>query len=161
MSLRITFFFALSFQIMTKDLVPSLFENTVATFTDAAEMLYRSFNIVEMSKKRRISDKLREKSAKENLDISPAEIRSFLKRKGISALLLSQPMLKKDFAKLLFQRFTNLPRGFLTRSLQFKKLYFNDAQGLKIFSRSDFAEETLTLKDMFGSFLKASKISDR
>ena len=157
----LTFFFVftLSIQVMAKDLVPNFFENTIATFTDATEMLYRSFNVVEMSKKHRINKKLREKSKTQNLRASPEEVRSFLRKKGITASLLSQPIVKEDFAKLLFQRFTNLPQGFLTKSLQFKRLYFNDAQNLQIFSHSESAEETLTLKDMFGSFLKASKIS--
>ena len=160
--LRFLFTFALVFssQMLAKDLVPHLFENTIATFTDASEMLYRSFNLMEMSRKKKISDQFKVKSAKQNIQVSPEEIQSFLTSKGIDASILSQPVAKEEFAQLLFQRFKGLPKSFLTQSLQFKKLYFHDAQSLKIFSSVDLAKETLTLKDMFASFLRAAKLAD-
>ena len=141
-----------------KDIFSNLFENSIATFGDAAEMLYRSFNVVEMSKNRKRRAMLEKRAAEQEHSANSEEMLAFLKAKGIQVSLLGQPMAKKDFAKLLFQRFPSLPRSFLTKSLGFGSLYFQDAKELKIFSQSEAAEETLTAKHMLSSFLKASRL---
>ena len=153
------YLFFLSFGgLHAKDIFSNLFENSIATFGDAAEMLYRSFNVVEMSKNRKRQAMLEKRAAEQETSANSEEMLAFLKAKGIQVSLLGQPMAKKDFAKLLFQRFPSLPKSFLTKSLGFGSLYFQDAKELKIFSKSEAAEETLTAKNMLSSFLKASRL---
>ncbi len=149
----------LSFNLGAKEFFSGLFENSIATFTDAAKMLYHSFNIAEMSKNYKRQNFYRQKSSKKKENVSLQEIYQFLQEKGIDASLLSQPMAKKNFARLLFQRFKKLPKSFLTQNLEFEILYFRDAQNLGIFGGTELPKGTLTVKDMLNSFLKASHLA--
>ena len=146
----------------TKDYVSKILGNTVATFSDALELLYNSFNPVELVKNKKRKTNYKEK-AKKQKEIDIKRMQDFLKKHGINApsLSLSQPLTKQDFAKLLFKRFKTLPHSFLSSQLQFNYLYFKDAQELGIFSTNETAEDTLTTKDLLKSFLRATKLSPK
>ena len=91
--------------VLTKDYVSKLLGNTVATFSDALELLYNSLNPVELSKNKKNKEAY-EKQAKKQQKIDIKQMQDFLKKHNIYApsLSLSQPMKKQEFAKLLFKR---------------------------------------------------------
>ena len=145
---------------VAKDLLSGFFKNTVATFEDAAELLYNSLNTTRLAenKKKQAEFKKRIAVSKHQEEKALKSLHKYLKENKINS---SQPILKEDFAKLLFKRFEKLPVSFLTKTLQFSVLYFKDAQTLHIFKKAEAPTETLTIKEMVNAFLKADQLENK
>ena len=150
-----SFFIAVS-SVSSKDLLSGIFGNAVATLGDAAELLYNSFHLKKMAQNKKRQDDLK-KGNKHYQKENSIGLKEYLKKSNINT---SQPISKQDFAKLLFERFANLPVSFLTATLKFNSLYFKDAQKLNIFKSNDVGKETLTKREMLAAFLKADQLSN-
>lgn len=146
--ISLVLFFGMFSSVYPRDIVSEFMKGKVATFMDAASLLYYSFQSVASQKK----DKENKKS--------PEEIRKFLKEKGIQVSLDSRPITRKEFAKTLIERF-NLETSYLTDIFGGLDNYFQDAVNLGIFEKNDRGNENLTTKELLSAYLRAEKLSRR
>lgn len=149
-AISLVLFLGILSSVHSRDLVSEFMKGKVATFMDAASLLYYSFQSVTNKK---------DNTKKENKK-SPEEIKKFLKHKGIDVSLDSRPITRKEFAKTLIKRF-NLETSYVTDIFGGLDNYFEDAVDLGIFERNHRGNENLTTKELFSAYMKAEKISRR
>ncbi|GEM_PF-2784070 len=142
--------------IHADDIVSEFMKGKVATFMDAASLLYYSFQGATSKDKKNQKNNPREDARKH----SPEEIKRFLQNKGVAVSLDSRPITRKEFAKTLIDRF-NLKTSYLTDIFGGLDSYFEDAVDLGIFSEADSGNENLTTRELLSAYLKAEKMSKR
>jgi hypothetical protein len=135
------------------DVVSRLLKDTVATFSDSYDLLYYSL-------KSALQRDLREqaKAVQETRDATNERIEAYLEAKGILLRRDSQPITRRDFARILIERF-DLPKGFFTRLTGSSRWYFRDAVRAGLFSETDAAEGTMSTREMLSVFTRAEQLS--
>ena len=133
--------------LSAKDIFGNLMRDGVATFLDAAKLMYYSF--------KPSGQKERKKKPAE-----PDEVRAYLKSKGLELAVYNKPIKKEKLAKSLVKRF-KLSTGIFTNIFGFDTLYYSDAQKLGIFQRDELGDDILTIGELIKAFIKAEQISLR
>ncbi|MBL8033635.1 MAG: hypothetical protein JNJ69_08045 [Leptospiraceae bacterium] len=135
------------------DVVGGLLKDSVATFSDSYDLIYYSVRAA-------LANELREqkKSVRTETSVTNERIEAYLESKGILNRRDRQPILRRDFARLIFQRF-DLPRGFFTKLLDSPAWYYRDAVRAGLFSDSDAPEGTMSTREMLSVFTRAEQIS--
>jgi hypothetical protein len=135
------------------DVVGRLLKDTVATFSDSYDLLYYSL-------KSALRRDLREQAQAVQMtrEITNERIEAYLEAKGILLRRDSQPITRRDFARILIERF-DLPKGFFTRLTGSSGWYFRDAVRAGLFSESDAGEGTMSTREMLSVFTRAEQLS--
>jgi hypothetical protein len=136
-----------------EDVVSRLLKDTVATFSDSYDLLYYSL-------KSALSRDLREqaRSVQVTREITSERIEAYLEAKGILVRRDSQPITRKDFARILIERF-DLPKGFFTRLTGSSRWYFRDAVRAGLFADTDASDGTMSTREMLSVFTRAEQLS--
>jgi hypothetical protein len=136
-----------------EDVVSRLLKDTVATFSDSYDLLYYSL-------KSALSRDLREqaRSVQVTREITSERIEAYLEAKGILVRRDSQPITRKDFARILIERF-DLPKGFFTRLTGSSSWYFRDAVRAGLFADTDASDGTMSTREMLSVFTRAEQLS--
>lgn len=139
--------------LSSADVVSGLLKDSVATFSD-------SYDLIFYSVKSALSRDLREqhKSVRQESSVTNERIESYLESRGILNRRDRQPIVRRDFAQLVFQRF-DLPRGFFTKLFGSANWYYRDAVQAGLFSNSDQAEGTMSTREMLSVFTRAEELS--
>lgn len=124
----------------------NLVQDGVATFLDAAKLMYYSF--------KPSGQKERKKKPAE------PEVRAYLKSKGLELAVSNKPIKKEKLAKSLVKRF-KLSTGIFTKIFGWDSLYYSDAQKLGLFQRNEIGDDILTTGELIKAFIKAEQISLR
>ncbi|MDH5718209.1 MAG: hypothetical protein OEZ22_11320 [Spirochaetia bacterium] len=145
--------------LIAKDVFTDLMKESVATFWDAAKLIYHSFNPIEYIKNREF-EKERENNLSENQknNLSVDEVKKYLLEQGFEIPTDNQPITRKQFAKTLLTRF-ELPTSLFTDIFGTDNMYFSDAIKLGIFSSNLNGNESITTRELLQSFIRAENIS--
>ena len=140
-------------QSRAADVVGRLLKDTVATFSDSYDLLYYSL-------KSALRRDLREQAqaAQVTRETTNERIEAYLEAKGILIRRDSQPITRRDFARILIERF-DLPKGFFTRLTGSSSWYFRDAVRAGLFSEMDAGEGTMSTREMLSVFTSAEQLS--
>ncbi|MBV6493141.1 MAG: hypothetical protein LDLANPLL_01156 [Turneriella sp.] len=140
------------FPLHPRDVVGVLLEDTIATFSD-------SYDLLVYSLKAAIQRDLREQrqSVREEAKVTNERVEAYLEAKGIFSRRDRQPITRKEFAQLMFQRF-DLPRGFFTKLLKTTSWYYRDAVRLGLFNDTDSSDGTMSTREMLSVFIKAEAL---
>ncbi len=140
-------------QLAAADVVSGLLKDSVATFSD-------SYDLIFYSVKSALTRDLRAQnlSVGQETAITTERIESYLESRGILNRRDRQPIVRKDFAQMIFQRF-NLPRGFFTRLFATSSWYYRDAVRVGLFGDGDPAEGTMSTREMLSVFTRAEELS--
>jgi len=144
---------ALAAELAAVDIVGTLLKDTVATFSDSYDLIYYSV------KSALVRDlKAQKASVQETTTVTNERIESYLESKGISAKRDRQPIQRKDFARLLMQRF-DLPLSAFTRVFGTSGWYYRDAVRAGLFAESEHGDETMSTREMLSAFSRAEQLS--
>ncbi len=147
------FFFFCSVQLAAVDIVGTLLKDTVATFSDSYDLIYYSV------KSALVNDLRAQKASVENTAaVTNERIESYLESRGITAKRDRQPIQRKDFARLLMQRF-DLPLSFFTKVFGTSAWYYRDAVRAGLFDQSERGDETMSTREMLSVFSRAESLS--
>jgi len=135
------------------DVVSRLLQDTVATFSDTYDLLYYSV-------KSALRQDLREQiqTVQVTREVTNERIKAYLEAKGLLLRRDSQPITRKDFARVLVERF-DLPKGFFTRLTGSSGWYYRDAVRAGLFSETDAPEGTMSTLEMLSVFTRAEQMS--
>lgn len=135
------------------DVVGRLLTDTVATFSDSYDLVCYS---LKAALRRDLYDQAQ--AVQITREITNERIEAYLGAKGLLLRRDSQPITRKDFARVLIERF-DLPRGFITRLTDSAVWYFRDAVRVGLFSAADSGEETMSTREMLSVFTRAEQLS--
>lgn len=135
------------------DVVGRLLKDTIATFSDSYDLLYYSV-------KSALRRDLREQAQAVQMarEATNERIEAYLEAKGLLLRRDSQPITRKDFARVLIERF-DLPKGFFTRLTGSSGWYYRDAVRAGLFAETDAAEGTMSTREMLSVFTRAEQLS--
>jgi hypothetical protein len=135
------------------DVVGALLKDTVATFSDSYDLIYYSV------KSALVRDLKAQKSTmQETASVTNERIESYLESRGISVRRDRQPIQRKEFARLLMQRF-DLPLSAFTRLFGTSGWYYRDAVRSGLFSEDERGDETMSTREMLSVFSRAEELS--
>lgn len=140
-------------QLAAADIVGGLLKDSVATFSDSYDLIFYSVKSALARDLRAQNLSVRHESA-----ITNERIESYLESRGILNRRDRQPIARRDFAQMIFQRF-DLPRGFFTRLFGSATWYYRDAVRIGLFSHSDQSEGTMSTREMLSVFTRAEELS--
>ena len=149
----ILIFFAVQAPLMSADIVGGLLKDSVATFSDSYDLIFYSVKSALTRDLRAQHSSVRQETA-----VTNERIESYLESRGILNRRDRQPIVRKDFAQMIIQRF-DLPRGFFTKLFGSSAWYFRDAVRVGLFSDSDQAEGTMSTREMLSVFTRAETLS--
>lgn len=141
------------FQVAAADIVGGLLKDSVATFSDSYDLIFYSVKSALTRDLRAQNLAVRQESA-----ITNERIESYLESRGILNRRDRQPIARRDFAQMIFQRF-DLPRGFFTKLLGSSTWYYRDAVRIGLFNDSDPSEGTMSTREMLSVFTRAEELS--
>ncbi|GAB4425249.1 MAG: hypothetical protein OHK0011_06340 [Turneriella sp.] len=136
-----------------EDVVGRLLKDTVATFSDSYDLLYYS---LKSALRRDLRDQAQ--AVQMTRETTNERIEAYLEAKGILLRRDSQPITRRDFARILIERF-DLPKGFFTRLTGSSGWYFRDAVRAGLFSENDAGEGTMSTREMLSVFTRAEQLS--
>ena len=144
---------AIQTPLMAADVVGGLLKDSVATFSDSYDLIFYSVTSA-------LTRDLREqrKVVRQETAVTNERIESYLESRGILNRRDRQPIARRDFAQMIFQRF-DLPRGFFTKILGSATWYYRDAVRIGLFSDSDQPEGTMSTREMLSVFTRAEELS--
>ncbi len=148
--LGLTFFGS---EVQARDIISGLMKDSVATFFDAATLIYYSFR---SNNKKPAAQKQQPAPPAEKAQ--PEQIKKYLRAKGLNLSFDSRPISRQSFAKTLIKRF-KLDTSLSTDLLGWDSLYFSDAQSLGIFNQGEKGTGILSTRSMLKAFFKAKKAS--
>ncbi len=135
------------------DIVGTLLKDTVATFSDSYDLIYYSV------KSALIRDlKAQKATLSDTTAVTNERIETYLESRGISVRRDRQPIQRKEFARLIMQRF-ELPLGVFTKVLGTSGWYYRDAVRAGLFSENDAGDETMSTREMLSVFSRAEELS--
>ncbi|MCX7631885.1 MAG: hypothetical protein N2Z22_00980 [Turneriella sp.] len=143
---------SLPLQAEQPDIVRRLLSDSIATFSDAYDLVYYSLagsfrqDLAEQAKHIILTQ-----------EVAAEKVQQFLSARGILLRRDGQPITRKEFAKILIERF-DLPKGLFTRLLGSTSWYFRDAVRLGLFATGDKAEETMSTREMLAVFYRAEAL---
>lgn len=139
--------------LVAADIVGGLLKDSVATFSD-------SYDLIFYSVKSALARDLREqrKAVRQESAVTNERIETYLESRGILNRRDRQPIARKDFAQMIFQRF-DLPRGFFTKLFASPAWYYRDAVRAGLFNDSDQPEGTMSTREMLSVFTRAEELS--
>lgn len=135
------------------DVVSRLLKDSVATFSDSYDLIYYSAKSALTSELHAQRQAVRSESA-----LTSDRIETYLESKGIFSRRDRQPIARKDFAHMIFQRF-DLPRGFFTKLIGSASWYYRDAVRAGLFNDGDAADGTMSTREMLSVFTRAEALS--
>lgn len=135
------------------DVVGALLKDTVATFSDSYDLIYYS---VKSALSRDL--KAQKASVNETAAVTNERIESYLESRGIAVKRDRQPIQRKDFARLLMQRF-DLPLSAFTRLFGTAGWYYRDAVRAGLFTEGEQGDETMSTREMLSVFSRAEALS--
>lgn len=135
------------------DVVGRLLKDTVATFSDSYDLLYYSLKTAVV---RDIKEQAQ--SVQITREVTNERIEAYLESKGIAVRRDSQPITRRDFARILIERF-ELPKGFFTRITGSSGWYYRDAVRAGLFSANDAGDDTMSTREMLSVFTRAEQLS--
>jgi hypothetical protein len=136
-------------QLMAADVVSTLLKDSIATFSDSYDLIYYSVRSALLRDARE-----QKYAVKSEFSVTNARIETYLESRGIYSRRDRQPITRKDFARIVFQRF-DLPRGFFTKLLGTSSWYYRDAVNAGLFRESDQSDGTMSTKEMLSVFTQA------
>ncbi len=142
--------FVMGKALWARDIFSELMRDSVATFSDASELMYYSVKALVVRQKK-ADDKL---TAAEQ-----QEAQRLLAEKGILLENKNQPIHRSAFARTLIQRF-NLSTSFMTDLFRADVLYYRDALRLGLFDDNLPADATLTTRELLRAYLKAESLQN-
>lgn len=139
--------------LMARDVVGGLLKDSVATFSDSYDLIYYSV-------KSALTNDLREQrnAVRNESQITNERIELYLESRGILNRRDRQPIARKEFAQMIFQRF-DLPRGFFTKLFGSSSWFYRDAVRIGLFSDADSPEGTMSTREMLSVFTRAEALS--
>jgi hypothetical protein len=140
-------------QLGAADIVGGLLKDSVATFSDSYDLIFYSVKSALARDLRAQNLSVRQESA-----ITNERIESYLESRGILNRRDRQPIARRDFAQMIFQRF-DLPRGFFTKLFGSSAWYYRDAVRIGLFNDGDQAEGTMSTREMLSVFTRAEELS--
>ena len=140
--------------VSANDIIRKLMKDSVATFSDAYDLLTYSLKA--------IPPHLKQKTFNEQNDLQRSEqatIETYLSLRGIQNRE-NQPITRAEFAKTILKRY-DLKTGFFTKLFGTPSLYFDDAVHLGIFTPEERGSDPLTTRELLNAFNRAESISRR
>lgn len=137
------------------DVVGTLLKDTVATFSDSYDLIYYSV------KSALVRDlKAQKATINETTAVTNERIETYLESRGITVRRDRQPIQRKDFARMVMQRF-ELPLGVFTKIFGTSGWYYRDAVRAGLFSENEAGDETMSTREMLSVFSRAESLSRR
>ncbi|AFM14541.1 hypothetical protein [Turneriella parva] len=135
------------------DVVGTLLKDTVATFSDSYDLIYYSV------KSALVRDlKAQKATINETTAVTNERIETYLESRGITVRRDRQPIQRKEFARLVMQRF-ELPLGVFTKVFGTAGWYYRDAVRAGLFSENEAGDETMSTREMLSVFSRAESLS--
>ncbi|MCS6983956.1 MAG: hypothetical protein NZM25_02360 [Leptospiraceae bacterium] len=134
--------------ILGKDIFTRLMGDSVATASDAAELLYYSIKAIFTGQETDIDPQERQ------------EMERLLKERGLMDEIGNKPLRRGTLARALMEHF-QLTKSFLTRLLGFESLYYQDAVKLGLFDDNLGADANLTTRELLRAYLKAESLRNK
>lgn len=138
--------------VSARDVISSLLKDSVATLSDAADLIYYSFKSIGSGSGKEVADLKKSEEGQ-----SPENVTRYLQEKGINLPKDNQPISRQQFAKILIQRY-GFKTSFKTTIFGRASDYFHDAVRLGIFSTSSLGHESLSTRELVNAFLRADAI---
>lgn len=136
--------------LSARDIISSLMKESVATLSDAADLIYYSFKSIGSPSKQK-------DPVVSEINESPENITKFLQEKGIDLPSDNQPITRQELAKILIKRF-NLKTSLKTDIFGAAGDYFRDAVRLGIFTDNGTGNESLSTRELLNAFLRADSL---
>jgi|GEM_PF-6830311 len=136
----------LTTQAWSQDFLGDIMQGSMATIDHARQLIYYSFFYSEKP------------GSGQTEHPSEKDVDQFLAGQGMELPRTDRPILKKEFAKLIMERY-DFKTSWLTNITRQPVYYFEDARKLGLFTPSSRADETLSPSDLIQVYQKANSMA--
>ncbi len=136
----------LTSQAWSQDFLGDIMQGSLATLDHARQLIYYSFFYSENS------------GSQQTQKTSEKDVDQFLAGQGMELPRTDRPILKKEFAKLIMERY-HFKTSWLTNITRQPVYYFEDARKLGLFAPSSRAEETMSPTELIQVYKKANSMA--